>query len=190
MPKRTKIMIIKSFELLLKKRKYESISVKQIVESCDINRKTFYYYFRDIDDLLVETFDYEILTFYQSLPEGITISEGLDLFFGFIEENKDIIYHISNSEGLENLENHFYRTLYNFANKDIIRRAKNHKLTENQIDVISNIFVHTITGFVVQWLNEGMKTDPMEFLRGLSKIIEGTLTLMMNNCDKINGTEL
>lgn len=190
MPKRTKIMIIKSFELLLRKKKYESISVKQIVESCDINRKTFYYYFRDIDDLLVETFDYEILAFYQSLPEGIKIGEGLDMFFNFIEENKDIIYHISNSEGLENLEMHFYRTLYNFAVKDISRRAKNHTLTENQIDIIANIYVHTVTGFVVQWLNEGMKTDPMEFLKGMGRIIEGSMDLMMSNCDRINGTEL
>lgn len=190
MPKRTKIMIIKSFELLLKKRKYESITVKQVVEMCDINRKTFYYYFRDIDDLLVGTVDYEIKTFYAALPDGVTLSEGLEILFKFIGENKDIIYHVSNSEGLENLELHFYRTLFDFAKKDILRRSEGHKLTETQADIISNIFVHSASGFVVQWLNEGMKSDPMDFLREVAKIIDGTMSLMLNNCYKMNGTDL
>ena len=48
MPQFTKAAIIKSFSKLLDQKSFEKITVKDIVEDCGVNRKTFYYYFADI----------------------------------------------------------------------------------------------------------------------------------------------
>ena len=45
MPQFTKAAIIKSFSKLLDQKSFEKITVKDIVEDCGVNRKTFYYYF-------------------------------------------------------------------------------------------------------------------------------------------------
>lgn len=52
---RTKNAIIDAFWLLLEEKPYNKITVKDIVERCQINRNTFYYHFHDIPELLETT---------------------------------------------------------------------------------------------------------------------------------------
>ena len=48
----TKSAITDSFLKLLNQKKFDKITIKDIVSDCGISRKTFYYYFDDIYDLL------------------------------------------------------------------------------------------------------------------------------------------
>lgn len=52
---RTKDAIIEAFWQLLEEKAYNKITVKDIVNRCQINRNTFYYHFHDIPELLEET---------------------------------------------------------------------------------------------------------------------------------------
>ena len=52
MMNRTELVIAKAFWQLLEEKPYSKITVKNIVERCEINRNTFYYHFHDIPDLL------------------------------------------------------------------------------------------------------------------------------------------
>ncbi|MGN1277577.1 MAG: TetR family transcriptional regulator, partial [Floccifex sp.] len=49
---RTEKLIMNSFLSLLEKKPYNKITVKDIVEDCQVNRNTFYYHFHDIPDVL------------------------------------------------------------------------------------------------------------------------------------------
>jgi AcrR family transcriptional regulator len=52
--RRTRASIIAAFSQLLEERPLNKITVKDIVDRCDINRNTFYYHFQDIPALLQE----------------------------------------------------------------------------------------------------------------------------------------
>ena len=54
MPSFTKKAIIATFIDLLAKKPLEKLTVRDIVDACDINRNTFYYYFQDIYAVLEE----------------------------------------------------------------------------------------------------------------------------------------
>ena len=60
MQKDTKKMISDTFVELLEKKPFDKITIKDIVETCGINRNTFYYYYSDIYDLLEEIFKREM----------------------------------------------------------------------------------------------------------------------------------
>ena len=49
---RTKEAIVNAFWELLEEKPYNKITVKDIVDRCQINRNTFYYHFHDIPELL------------------------------------------------------------------------------------------------------------------------------------------
>lgn len=51
----TKSSIIDAFWQLLEERPYTKITVRDIVELCQVNRNTFYYHFHDIPELLETT---------------------------------------------------------------------------------------------------------------------------------------
>lgn len=48
----TRNAIVSAFLQLLNERPLSKITVKDIVDSCGINRNTFYYYFEDIPSLI------------------------------------------------------------------------------------------------------------------------------------------
>ena len=54
MPSFTKKAIVATFIDLLAKKPLEKLTVRDIVDACDINRNTFYYYFQDIYAVLEE----------------------------------------------------------------------------------------------------------------------------------------
>ena len=55
----TKEKIFRTFVDLLATKPFDKITVRDIVESCNINRNTFYYYYSDIYELLEELFTNE-----------------------------------------------------------------------------------------------------------------------------------
>ncbi len=59
----TKSMISDTLKLLLKTLNFKKITVDGICRKCGINRKTFYYHFKDKYDLVNRTFDAEILQY-------------------------------------------------------------------------------------------------------------------------------
>lgn len=72
----TKKAIIEAFWKLLEEKPYNKITVKEIVDSCQINRNTFYYHFHDIPDLLEQ-----IIRLYKCVLVGIFLdwlNEGMN----------------------------------------------------------------------------------------------------------------
>ena len=54
------LYIIEAFAQLLEERPINKITVKDIVNRCDINRNTFYYHFPDIPSLLLEMMEEKV----------------------------------------------------------------------------------------------------------------------------------
>ena len=63
----TKKMLANTLISLMKKKSLSKISISEIVKTCQINRKTFYYHFADIYELLEWHFEQEMLTIISSM---------------------------------------------------------------------------------------------------------------------------
>ena len=59
----TKKMLTETLKSLMQQKPFSKISVSEIVNACQINRKTFYYHFADIYELLEWQIEQEILEF-------------------------------------------------------------------------------------------------------------------------------
>lgn len=55
-PDFTKMYIAEAYKNLLKERAYSEVTIRSIVETCEINRKTFYYHFFNVADLATYIF--------------------------------------------------------------------------------------------------------------------------------------
>lgn len=88
MPNHTKEAIVGAFYALIQKKSFEKITVKDIVDECGINRKTFYYYFKDIYDLVEYAFRAEMGSYIKSVPEENILEESISGIFELVEKNK------------------------------------------------------------------------------------------------------
>lgn len=80
----TRKAIMQTFLHILKNKSLDRITVKDICEQCEINRNTFYYYFKDIYDVLEAIFEDEVRLVMDEANEGVTFhdayAESLPLF--------------------------------------------------------------------------------------------------------------
>jgi AcrR family transcriptional regulator len=67
---RTRRLLHKALMSLVLEKKYESITVQEILDRADVGRSTFYLHFRDKDELLFSGFEY-LLSFLESV-QGAT----------------------------------------------------------------------------------------------------------------------
>ena len=137
----TKKMLANTLISLMKKKSLSKISISEIVTVCQINRKTFYYHFTDIYELLEWHLEQEVSSITNSMDPLKTLNDF------------DTALHIS----LNYLENNTY--LYNCADDPYFCD----KLMDFIIKLIQPIFFDKITQ-LEQVHNKKLDSDYKNFL--------------------------
>lgn len=94
----TRKAIMQTFLHILKNKPLDRITVKDICEQCEINRNTFYYYFKDIYDVLEAIFEDEVRLVMDEAKEGVTFHDAYARVAALILNNREAIMHIYASE--------------------------------------------------------------------------------------------
>ena len=94
----TKEIIAKTFTELLDEKPMSKITVKDIVERCGVNRNTFYYYFKDIYDVLDALFAIESQSVIEDVKEGASFYEEYARSAAIILNNREAVIHIYESK--------------------------------------------------------------------------------------------
>lgn len=85
----TKHALANAMKALLEEQSFDKISVSDICERCGMNRKSFYYHFRDKHDLVNWIFDTEFIELNQSCSE---VSLPMyDLFFNILNSGDSVV---------------------------------------------------------------------------------------------------
>ena len=97
MPNFTRKAIQEAFITLLNERPLKQITVKDIVDTCGINRNTFYYHFADIPTLLQEIITEDADNIIETYPTLDSVEQCLGVALQFAIKNKRAVLHIYNS---------------------------------------------------------------------------------------------
>ena len=84
----TKRMLSLSLKKLLSRTTLDNITVQAVTEDAEVSRKTFYYHFHDVYDLLKWTLTEETRRFMETEFEPSSIDQGLDAFVDFLLQNR------------------------------------------------------------------------------------------------------
>ena len=93
----TKTAIKAAFIRLLNERPLNKISVKSIVDICNISRNTFYYHYQDIPSLLEEIIIEAANTLTQQHDTALSMETCIESAYEFAKNNRRAVYHIYNS---------------------------------------------------------------------------------------------
>lgn len=179
MAKLTKKIIKSSFMELLKTRSLDKVTVKDIVENCEINRNTFYYYYSDIYDLLEHVFQEETEkvimeekpcnTFYEEYLRCAT------LILGY----KEAIIHIYNSKSREVLEKYIETITRYLVKRFVQEAAQGYTVTEKNLEYICDFYSFSIIGTTLNWLHEGMPPYREDLIKRCAHSFEVTIENMI-----------
>ncbi|HBK67763.1 MAG TPA: TetR family transcriptional regulator, partial [Firmicutes bacterium] len=158
-PELTKQFIAGTLKELMLNTPLDKISVQDIVRACGLNRKTFYYHFKDKQALVCWIFDNEVgkLT---DLDQNNTI---IDELIEHLYANKSFYVAALTSDVQNNLREHLFKITYDANLSIILTILGTRKMAPEDMKIIANYFSHAVVGCITQWAKEGMKASPFEY---------------------------
>lgn len=181
----TKNLIKQEFIKLLNKKSLHNITVTEIAKQCKIERKTFYYHYENLPQLVKEIFDEELENVIEEFNETLSWEESFISAAKFILENKKVLKHMYESDYKVELEKYIFSISGEIMRKYVRRVAKDTKAQEIDIKLIAYFYQCALSSSLVEWVATDMKTDPKLVTRRLGKLMDGNILESLKRSEKL-----
>lgn len=141
---RTKKALCQSLKELMKHKPFSKITVSELIRNCNVNRKTFYYHFEDIYDLLKWMLEQEAVEVIKQFDLLNDYQDAFLFVIDYVEQNSFFLNCIYDSVGRDELKRFFYHDFIGIV--DTIIRNTEQKLSL----VIDNDFRHFLCNFYTE----------------------------------------
>ena len=185
----TKKALAAALKDLMTKMPFSKISVGDICELCQMNRKSFYYHFHDKYELVIWIFENEFIGSMKNFVAG-NVWESMSLLCGYFYKNKSFYKKILQIDG-QNCFTDYFATL---CKKHFVERMKERldgiTITDRNVTLYANFFVFS----VYTWLTGNDTRNDIEFVKDMknSVVFGAELALMYTQEEKkqINNSEI
>lgn len=181
----TKDLIKTEFINLLNKKPLHNITVTELAKECNIERKTFYYHYENLPELIKEIFEEELEKVIEEFNESLSWEECFILAAKFILDNKKAIKHMYESDYKLDLEKYVFSISGEIMNKYVSRVAKDTKAQEIDIKLIAYFYQCALSSALIQWVATDMKTDPKLITRRIGELMDGNILLSLKRSEKL-----
>lgn len=183
MAKQTHKFIMSTFMQLLESESLDKITVRDIVEECEINRNTFYYHYSDIYDLLDDVFRVETEKFMsEDVDENTTFGEEYERAACFVLKYKKAILHIYDSKKRDVLQNYLETLAFSFISRFVKKEADGYGLPDEDIDYITGFYTHAIVGNTLGWIKRKLPSGQEKFIARTAGTFNATVKDMIRQC--------
>lgn len=162
---RMKYKLANAMKELLVHTPVDKITVKQIVDQCNVTRPTFYRHFKDKYDLINWYFDKLVLQSFEQIGMGHTVGESLTQKFEFIVNEKVFFTEAFRSDDRNSLKEHDFELILQFY-QDLIGRKTSRPLGED-LQFLLEMYCRGSIYMTVKWVLTGMKDSPAKMSKKL-----------------------
>lgn len=156
----TKYRLADSIKRCMKTTPVDRITVKDVVEGCDLTRQTFYRNFKDKYDLINWYFDKLVQQSLGKIETGSTVRESLDRKLTFIREEKAFFSGAFRSDDHNSLKEHDFELILQFYNDLLARRIR--RLVDDELQFQLEMYCRGSVYMTVKWVLGGMKETPRQ----------------------------
>ena len=158
----TKKALAAALKELMAEVPFSKISISDICSKCSMNRKSFYYHFKDKYDLVNWIYDTEFIAIAHKKNYEASWDLTMDILV-YLYENRTFYRKALNIEGQNSFAEHFH---------DIIRTIISHQMQKTippnnsiafQVDFFTDAFVLSI----YKWITSAEPMTPDEFIKEL-----------------------
>lgn len=177
---RTEMAIIDSFWQLLEEKPYNKITVKNIVEHCQVNRNTFYYHFQDIPDLLERVIKRDVDDIIKNNHQFESIEDCINPIIQLSVKKKKAILNIYHSLQRDVFLNELENITYYFVEKYINTLTEDFPISSQDKKLLIRFYKCALVGITLDWLEEDMSFDLLESFVRISKLFAGASDRALN----------
>ena len=183
----TKKMLSASLKHCMEKKSLSKITVTDIVTDCGLNRKTFYYHFQDVPDLLKWTLEQEAVDVVKQFDLLNELEEALRFAVRYIRENSHMINCAYDSIGRDELKrflNHDFQSIVMSIVEQIERKENVHSDPDAK-KIICNFYTEGMAGELVDLLKSRDAAQDEKSIRCISLVVRTSLDAAVISCSKM-----
>lgn len=167
----TKRVIKECFVKLLENQPINKITVKEVCESAEINRATFYLHYTDCYDLLKQIEDEMIFELKQLIQES-QHKNSVEIFkkmFNKIKEDSALYLTITSENGDSTFPNRILSLCYEQMTPSFESLFNN--ISKSKREWLYYFSANGCSGILHHWINTGMKEDVIELSKFMSDLL-------------------
>jgi len=184
----TKKALASSLKELMTTTPFEKISITQICTSCGMNRKSFYYHFKDKYDLLNWIFDTDFASYKWDNAVSFSYNdrkEFLEDIYNQFFKNRGFYRKALKIEGQNSFYDHLRERIYPFLKKRIAFAFNNENVDEFYID----FFTDAVFGTIVRWLTDKDPMTPSQLLSKLDSLFQDAVSAVYYTSTQIGSND-
>ncbi|NLV87431.1 MAG: TetR family transcriptional regulator [Clostridiales bacterium] len=176
-------VLAETLKKIMSAKSLDTITVKEIVEDCGMNRKTFYYNFRGISDLLKWMLVTDICAALNNNCKTDTWRTGFSSVMEYLVENKEMMQSICDSKYWPEVRMYLSKQCDRSMTVFVEDTLQVYEKKQNQIVNISDTNMKYIIrsysmlkfSLMEEWFLSGMKESIDEFLTMFAKLLNNNL---------------
>ena len=175
----TKQELTAALKKMMETRPLNRITVRELVEACGVNRKTFYYHFEDIYALLKWTLEQEAMSHFEKYDLVNENDSAVEFVMDYISENLSMLQNIVRSIGRSELGRFFFKDIYQpvYQLVDEVEKLRGLHVAEGYKAFLSKFLTEAIAGVLLDCIER----EALDSRQKLSRYITDTLTSAIPN---------
>lgn len=175
----TKQELSAALKKMMETRPLNRITVRELVEACGVNRKTFYYHFEDIYALLKWTLEQEAMSHFEKYDLVNENDSAVEFVMDYISENLSMLQNIVRSIGRSELGRFFFKDIYQpvYQLVDEVEKLRGLHVAEGYKAFLSKFLTEAIAGVLLDCIER----EALDSRQKLSRYITDTLTSAIPN---------
>ena len=158
----------------------EPLTVKDIVENCGVNRKTFYYYFKDIYDLVEWVCLEDAKKALADNKTYETWQQGFVRIFDAVRENKPFIMNVYRCVSREQVEKYLTPLTDDLLMGVINELSAGMVVRAEDKAFIAQVYSYAFVGLMLDWIKDEMKQDPETLVNRFALVIQDDVSCALN----------
>lgn len=171
---------------LLEEKSMDDITIIDIVERQGVNRQTFYYHYKSMDEIAEYLF---ALITENTVGENKTYDtwqKGFESIFKIISVKKNVVRHVWTSKSSAHFDKFLKDTTFNFLYnviEELVER-EDIKASEENKRYLGNIYTSIFKCVLDEWIEGGMKEKPKKVIAKLNSFIQGDFLKKLSILEK------
>ena len=173
----TKRQLSLSLQALLTQAPLDKITIQDLVNEAQVSRKTFYYHFQDIYDLL----EWTLVEEGKKLLPGYTAEDGwqksLGNVFLYFEQHKKMILNIYRSLHKDSnlLQRHVSSLIFPLLEEYFDKQPGHERVEAQDRQFLLGLYSYGIVDLFVHWVAEGMKPEASQMTARIVRLFQGSM---------------
>lgn len=183
----TKKALAASLKKIIQKKPLGKITVREIIEDCGVNRKTFYYHFKDIYDLVKWIFEKEAIEIVKQYGLILNYRDAIEFVMDYVEKNKLFCNCAFDAIGRDELKQFFQKNFFSIVNNIVEQLSEGKNIPEDYKKFLVSFYTNALASLLINWIRDKETYDREKMIHYVSLTLYGTLAqTLMKAQDEFN----